>query len=113
MITTAVALEHGASSGAVSDLRAQIEQIDARLIATIAERVALARAIGRTKRAHHQPVVDPSREARVVQRAAQLARHAGLPEDDIRTLYWQLMAMARRAQMADEPRRAKATNNDI
>ena len=82
-------------------IREEIEMVDARLIAAIAERVALARAAGFAKAAAGEPVVDPAREAAVVARASALARAAGLPEDEIRGLYWRLLAMSRRAQMGE------------
>jgi len=81
------------------ELRDEIEQIDSTIIATIARRTFLAREAGRVKVASGQPITDPAREAAVVLRASVLARAAGLPEDEIRALYWQLMALSRRAQM--------------
>lgn len=86
----------------LADLRAQIEAVDARLIATLAERVVLARAAGHAKVLAHHPVVDPAREAAVVTRAVVLARAAGLVEDDVRALYWRIMAMSRRVQLAGD-----------
>jgi chorismate mutase len=80
------------------ELRAKIERVDATIIAAIAERMHLARAVGRLKAATGQPVTDPAREAAVVARASLLAREAGLPEDEIRALYWRLLAVSRRAQ---------------
>ena len=80
-------------------VRDAIERLDAKLIMMIAERTALARAAGRLKVAAGLPVTDPAREAAVVARASRLARDAGLPEDEIRTLFWHLLAMSRRAQM--------------
>ena len=86
----------------IDSLRAEIEAVDARLIATIAERVRLAKAVGCVKAAAGFPVIDPAREAAVVSRASVLARANGLPEDEIRALYWRLVAMARRVQLTTE-----------
>ena len=85
----------------LATIRAAIEEVDARLIAVIAERVGLARAAGCAKAATGEPVVDPGREAAVVARASALARAAGLPEEEIRGLYWRLLAMSRRVQMGE------------
>ena len=85
----------------IASLREEIEAVDERLIAAIAERVALARAVGRVKAAAGQPIIDPAREAAVVMRASALARMAGLPEDEIRALYWKLMALSRKVQLAE------------
>lgn len=80
-------------------LRAEIEAVDAALIDAIAHRMALAKQIRVVKQRAGQPVLDPAREAAVVARASVRARQAGLPEDEIRALYWKLMALARRVQV--------------
>ena len=85
----------------ISSLREEIEAVDERLIAAIAERLALARSVGRAKVAAGQPVTDPAREAAVVTRASVLARSAGLPEDEIRALFWKLLAISRKVQLAE------------
>ncbi len=87
--------------GSLEDIRADIERVDQTIIRAIAERMELARAVGRVKALTGQPVTDPAREAAVVARAAALARDAGLPEDEIRALYWRLIAFSRRAQLDD------------
>ena len=84
----------------LSELRAAIEEVDARLISVIAERLTPARAVGQLKAADGEPVLDPAREAAVVTRVSALSREAGLPADEIRALYWRLLAMSRRAQTA-------------
>lgn len=86
----------------IESLRAEIEAVDTRLIAAIAERVSLAKRVGQVKRANGQPITDPAREAAVVARASALAREAGLPDHEIRALYWRLLAMARRVQISTE-----------
>ena len=83
----------------LADLRSAIESIDETIVRVIAERMALSRAVGRVKVATGQPIMDPAREAAVVARAASLARAVGLPEDEIRALYWRLIACSRRAQL--------------
>ena len=83
----------------LSELRDDIERIDTTLIALIAQRIDVARQAGRLKLAAGQPVLDPAREAVVLARASRLAREAGLSGDEIRALFWQLLAMSRRAQL--------------
>jgi chorismate mutase len=80
------------------ELRERIDRIDHALVALLAERVAVARRVGQVKAADGLPITDPSREAAVVARASRLAREAGLPDDDVRALFWQLLAITRRAQ---------------
>ena len=80
-------------------LRAEVERVDAELVRLLAERAALARRIGAAKRALGRPTLDPPREAAVVRRAAELARAAGVADEEgVRGIFWQLVAMARRAQ---------------
>lgn len=87
------------SASDLAALRAKVEEVDARIIAAMAERLETSREIGRVKTALDQAITDPAREAAVVQRATSLARSANLPEDEIRFLYWRIVAMSRRAQL--------------
>ncbi len=80
-------------------LRGEIERMDRALVAQIAERVQLAGRIGAAKRVLGLPTLDPRREAFVVRRAGELAREAGIPDEDTRYLFWHLIGMSRRAQM--------------
>jgi chorismate mutase len=86
----------------LSSLRAEIEAVDAALIEAIARRMSLAREIRTVKQRAGQPVLDPAREAEVVTKAGVRAREAGLPEDEVRALYWRVMAMARRVQTKEQ-----------
>ncbi|MBY0492276.1 MAG: chorismate mutase [Gemmatimonadaceae bacterium] len=84
----------------LASVRAEIEAVDATIVAALAQRMALARAVRGVKARAGQPVLDPAREADVVARVGARARAAGLPEDDVRALYWHIMAMARRTQLS-------------
>lgn len=92
------AVETAEAESTLERLRGEIERLDAMLIQLIGQRVQAARVAGRTKRAARLPAVDPAREAAVVRRAAGLARSAGLPEEDVRDVFWRLIAMSRRVQ---------------
>ena len=83
----------------LADLRAEIEEVDAALVAIVAQRLTLAREAGVLKHAAGKPITDPAREAAVLVRASRLAREAGVPDDEIRTLFWHLLAMSRRVQI--------------
>jgi chorismate mutase/prephenate dehydrogenase len=98
---TAPLEEDGWRAPRLEDVRAEIERIDRAMIALIAERVRLAREVGVAKRARGLPILDPAREAAVVRRAGSLAREAGLPDDDVRYIYWHLIGLSRRAQMEE------------
>lgn len=87
------------SGSLLGELRVAIDKIDGSIIELIAERASLARAVGQVKAEEGLAITDPQREAAVVSRAVRLARDAELPEDDIRQLYWLVVAISRRAQM--------------
>ena len=82
-------------------LRVEIERIDRELVGLIAERVRLAREVGPLKQALGMPILDPPREAAIVRRAGELAREAGLADEDVRYLFWHLIGLSRRAQMEE------------
>jgi chorismate mutase len=82
-------------------IRALIESLDRELVGLVAERVRLAREVGRLKRLGGVPTLDPAREAAVIRRSAALAREAGLEEEDVRQIFWHLVGLSRRAQLED------------
>lgn len=85
----------------LESLRVQIEQIDRDIVGLIARRVALGRAVGEAKRSLGATILDPAREAAVVRRAGTLARDAGLADEDVRDIFWHVIALSRRAQLED------------
>lgn len=93
---------HEPPESRLAELRATIERIDRALIALIAERVAIAREIAPAKRAANLPTLDPAREAAVLRRASELAREAGLSPDDVRDIFWHVIAVCRKAQLEEE-----------
>lgn len=80
-------------------LRDEIERIDRVLVQMIAERVRIARAVGVVKRLEGLPTLDPAREATIIRRAGSFAREVGLPEEDVREIFWHLVGLSRRAQL--------------
>ena len=83
-------------------LRADIARIDQRIVDLLAVRVQHARAIGRAKRATGLAAVDPAREAAIIRSAAARARDAGVPEENARDIFWQIIAVCRRVQLERE-----------
>jgi chorismate mutase len=83
-------------------LRGEIERIDRELIGLIGKRLQVADRMGRAKRAAGLTMLDPAQEAVVIRRAATLARAARLPEEEIRDIFWQLVALSRRVQQDSE-----------
>lgn len=82
----------------LDDLRKRIVELDDELINLIGERKALAIEIGEAKAALGMPILDPSREAEVVRRAAQRARTLEVDEELTRDVIWRIIASARDAQ---------------
>jgi len=86
------------STADLDRLRAEIERVDRALLGLIGERVRAANRVAAAKRAAGLPTLDPAQEAAVIRRAAALARDAGLPEEDVRDLFWHLVGLTRRAE---------------
>lgn len=82
----------------LSTCRSQIEEVDGRLVALLAERVELGRRTAALKRAAGLPLLDPRREAEVIRRAGERAREHGLVIEGVRQIFWQIIALSRRAQ---------------
>ena len=79
-------------------LRTRILEVDQALVEMVGDRRALVLEIGRVKAELGMPVLDPSREAAVVRRAAELAREKGVDEELIRDVVWRIIASAREEQ---------------
>jgi chorismate mutase len=87
-------------------LRAKIEGTDDAILGLIVKRAELARKIGAAKKRAGLPVLDPAREAQVVRRAASRARELGMPNEEVRTLFWQIIALCRAEQLPAKKKKA-------
>ncbi|MDZ7780103.1 MAG: chorismate mutase [Gemmatimonadota bacterium] len=83
---------------ALDRLRDRIHRLDRELVTLIAERRSLVLEIGGLKESLGLPVLDPPQEAKVVRRAAQIAREAGTDEELVRDVLWRIIASARSEQ---------------
>lgn len=81
------------------DLREEIRGIDDELLALVRKRLDVARRVADAKRDAGLPVLDPAREAAVVRYAGEFARRHGLVEEDVRSLFWALVGLTRRAEL--------------
>lgn len=59
-------------------LRSSIDNLDAILLHTLAERFKVTQAVGRLKAEHDMPPADKAREARQIDRLRELAEQSGL-----------------------------------
>ncbi len=62
----------------LAEIRRQIDDVDRRLVALLAERARLVDGVVHYKRAHHMGVVDRAREDAMLARIAELAKDEGL-----------------------------------
>lgn len=62
----------------LADLRADIDNLDAILVYTLAQRFKATQAVGRLKAEHDLPPSDPAREARQVERLHKLCEDSHL-----------------------------------
>ena len=86
------------SDAQLDDLRSRIEQIDRELVDLIGRRRDLAVEVGKRKQTLGLPVMDPQQEAKVVRRAAEIARELGVDEELTRDVIWRIIAAARAVQ---------------
>lgn len=83
----------------LSELRAQIDAIDAELVPLFSRRLAVARQIGAVKRKSGKLVLDSAREEAVVACAA--ARAGAEDAAAVRRLYETILALSRSVQRPD------------
>ena len=62
----------------LADLRHTIDNLDAVLVHTLAERFRCTQKVGCLKAEHDLPAADPDREARMIQRLERLSADSGL-----------------------------------
>ena len=82
----------------VEHLRERIRQIDENILRLVAERLEVARTVGRAKRVTGEPLRDYDVERRVLDRAGELATRLDLPTDTVRTVMRSLIAASRAEQ---------------
>ena len=86
------------SKDRLEELRQAIRTLDNELIGLIGKRRDLVLEVGAAKEELGLPVLDPSQEAKVVRRAAEIARELGVDEELTRDVVWRIIASARDAQ---------------
>lgn len=87
-------------SPALAGLRARINQLDAALIAIVAERLAVCREVAEVKQGTDTPVIQPARVRDVVNSRRQQAIEAGVDADFAEQLFRVLLTETHRIEVA-------------
>ena len=85
----------------LEDLRKEIDKADARIVELIGERIRLAKEIGKIKKKRGKQIKDGGREEQVLKNVKNIARHQSISQDDIESIYRQIVAASRRIQGAE------------
>jgi chorismate mutase/prephenate dehydratase len=83
----------------LTQLRQEIDNIDAQLVALFEQRMALTHGVGEYKLARGIPVLDSDREEQVLESKAALLHDKALAPD-VTELFQTIMAISRRQQAA-------------
>ena len=81
----------------IQTLREQLDQIDRKMMGLLAERMDVARQIGRWKMERGLPVLDAAREEQVLESRAAMVSDPEMQER-VKTLFRDIMAMSRAEQ---------------
>ena len=65
----------------LADLRKSIDNLDAVLVHTLAERFRCTQTVGKLKAEHDLPPADPAREERQIERLERMCAESGLDPD--------------------------------
>lgn len=92
----------GQHSPALREVREHIDELDRELVDLLRRRRELSARAAAAKRVLGAPVLDPAREADLMQERAQWALHAGLEPEAVQALFRGILGMSRRAQAAGD-----------
>jgi chorismate mutase/prephenate dehydratase len=82
----------------LDELRQQIDDIDVKIVKTIAQRMQLSRLIGKQKLESGKPVEDKSRENRVLEAVVKLAKEEKLDPEEIEKIYHRIFIASKEIQ---------------
>lgn len=82
----------------LESLRAELDQVDERLLEAVRERISCCVRIARYKRAHTVPMMQPHRIVAVHERAAAFGARHGIDQEFLHLLYDLVIAEACRVE---------------
>ena len=82
----------------LDNLRKKIDEVDARIVELVGERIRIAEEIGKSKKEENKLVEDREREYKVLENVKSIARSENVNQGDIENIYKQIMAASKRIQ---------------
>lgn len=82
----------------LDNLRKQVDEMDARIVKLIGERIQITRHIGKEKMETGQPIEDKSREQVVLDRVKNIARAENLNPDEVEKIYQCIILASKEVQ---------------
>ncbi len=82
----------------LKDLRGTVDEIDAKIVKLIIERIRIAEEIGKKKEESGKPIEDRERENVVLENVKGIAREEGVSQKDIENIYQQIVTACRGIQ---------------
>ena len=82
----------------LDDLRRKIDEVDAKIVKLIGERIRIAETIGKEKKEQGKQVEDREREAWVLKNVSSIAQKENINAEDIEGIYRQIIATAKRVE---------------
>jgi len=86
----------------IAPLRDEINRLNAEIVDKLAERVNVAIEIGEVKHRHGMPVVDLSREEKVLNQARALAEDARIDPIGVEKVFRAIIELCTQAELEDE-----------
>ena len=90
-------VEVGAHGSPIHGFRNKIDEIDAKILDLINQRLDLALKIGRHKKENDEPIVDITRESSIIKRLLALNR-GPIGEGQLQKIFLQIIAVSRKIQ---------------
>lgn len=82
----------------IPSLRRKIDEIDARILRSLKERMEVSKAIGKIKRENGLPIRNLEREDDLYARISERASKLGLVPEETKAIFRQVIAMSIRVQ---------------
>jgi chorismate mutase/prephenate dehydratase len=79
----------------LEDLRKKIDEVDAKIVGLIGERIRIAAEIGKEKKKQKKQIEDREREARVLENVKSIAHKENISQQDIAGIYRQIIATSK------------------